>query len=133
MNKKTTIFRIFELINCSRFAVLGSLLIIAVAFSSCEERELVSPQDPTKRGKTNYLQSTYDYRQDGSAVLEELGISDDSNKNVSFNTGTGSQSSATDKGDDNNDTGNGDGNGDDGITDKDGDDDDEDGESSSTD
>ena len=133
MNKKTTIFRIFELINCSRFAVLGSLLIIAVAFSSCEERELVSPQDPTKRGKTNYLQSTYDYRQDGSAVLEELGISDDSNKNVSFNTGTGSQSSATDKGDDNNDTGNGDGNGDDGITDNDEDDDDEDGESSSTD
>ena len=129
MDNKRKIFRIFELKNSSRLAVLGSLLIIAVAFSSCEERELVAPQDPTKRGKTNYLQSTYDYRQDGSPVLEELGISDETTKNVSFNTGD--QSSATDKGDDDTDTGNNDG--DDSITDKDGDDDDEDGESSSTD
>ena len=134
MDNKRKIFRIFDNVATSKATFICTLFIIALALSSCEERELVSPQDPSKRGKTNYLQSTYDYRQDGSPVLEELGISDETSKNVSFNSGSGSQSSATDKGDDDNsNTGNDGGSTDDGITDKDGDDDDEDGENSSTD
>ena len=92
-----------------------SFLVIAIILSSCEERELVSPKDTRKTGNTNYLQSTYDYRQEGSPVLQELGISDDSNKNVSFNSGSGSQSSATDKDDETNDDTDNNGSGDDDV------------------
>ena len=132
MKKPTTFFSINSTIKAAVSSAAILLFIFSVFFSSCEKRELVSPQNLKKRGDFNYLQSTYDSRQEGSAVLEELGISDESDKNVSFSSGN--QSSATDKDDDENGSGNGyDENGsgnDDEITDKDGDDD-EDGESSS--
>jgi hypothetical protein len=133
MKKPTTFFSINSTIKAALSSGAILLFIFSIFFSSCEKRELVSPQNLKKRGDFNYLQSTYDSRQEGSAVLEELGISDESDKNVSFSSGN--QSSATDKDDDdengsgNGDDENGSGN-DDEITDKDGDDD-EDGESSS--
>jgi hypothetical protein len=107
-------------------AKLTRLCIIALVvfiFHGCEKDDLVTPNSATMRKKTDYLESSYGNRQDGSPVLVKIGITEGSSTNGSFENKE--DDTITDK---DGDDGDGDGDGDSGIVDQDGDDDDGDGE-----
>ena len=100
-----------------------AICLIVFVFQGCEKEDLISPNSPSMKKNTNYLESSYGYRQDGSPVLVKIGITDENTTNASFeNKGDDSEDTITDK---DGDDGDGDGDdGDDGVIDKDGDDDD---------
>ena len=100
------------------------IALVVFVFHGCEKDDLVTPNSATMRKKTDYLESSYGNRQDGSPVLVKIGITEGSSTNGSFeNKEDDDDDTITDKdGDD------GDGDGDSGIVDQDGDDDDGDGE-----
>ena len=98
------------------------IALMVFVFHGCEKDDLVTPNSASMRKKTNYLESSYGYRQDGSPVLGKIGITDGSSTNGSFeNKDDGDDDTITDKDGDDDD-------GDSGIIDQDGDDDDDDGE-----
>ena len=113
-------FFIYKIVaKAAKCIVIG---LFVFAFQSCEKENLISPNSPSMKKNTNYLESSYGYRQDGSPVLVKIGITDESGTNPSYEN----------KGDDNDDsiidTDGDDDDGDSGVIDKDGDDDDDDGE-----
>ena len=96
--------------------------LIVFVFQGCEKENLVAPNSPSMKKNTNYLESSYGYRQDGSPVLVKIGITDENTTNTSYeDKGDDSNDSITDK---DGDDGDGDSDGDDGVIDKDGDDED---------
>jgi len=102
---------------------LFAICLIVFAFQGCEKEDLVAPNSPSMKKNTNYLESSYGFRQDGSPVLVKIGITDGNTANASFeNKGDDPEDTITDK---DGDDGDGDGDGDDdGVIDKDGDDED---------
>ena len=106
----------------SKVAKIFAICLVIFVFQGCEKEDLVAPNSPSMKKNTNYLESSYGYRQDGSPVLVTIGITDENTTNTSFeNKGDDSDDTITDK---DGDDGDGDGDDDDGVIDKDGDDDD---------